>query len=237
LTVEDLRQLAGTHDARALGERRERTGDALAGRTVWCTSALPAGDALAGSLSGCLDRTAGVRARRLRLGAVAPLQPLAERLDAMLSGTGAGAPALRRADRALCREGATLSDALAGAGVGPDDVVVLHDSLAAILADAARDRGVHVVWELAIGAHSDEAVVGAWRFLRETAPGADAHLTVWPGIGIAAIMTAPGRVAAKRCNASAAGLGWAAALADIVSGDRDESVGGTRHARPAVAAR
>jgi hypothetical protein len=236
LTVEDLRQLAGTHDARALGERRKRTGDALAGRTVWCTSAVPAGDALAGSLSGRLDRTTGVRARPLRLGADAPLRSLAERLDAMLSGTGAGAPALRQADRALCREGATLSDALAHAGVGPDDVVVLHDSLAAILADAARDRGVHVVWALAIGAHSD-AVVGAWRFLRETAPGADAHLTVWPGIGIAAIMTAPGRVAAKRCNASAAGLGWAAALADIVSGDRDESVGGTRHARPAVAAR
>jgi hypothetical protein len=32
-------------------------------------------------------------------------------------------------------------------------------------------------------------------------------------------------------------LAWASALADVVVGDRDERVGGTRHARPAVAVR
>jgi hypothetical protein len=32
-------------------------------------------------------------------------------------------------------------------------------------------------------------------------------------------------------------LGWTSLLADVVHNDRDETVGGTRHVRPLVAAR
>jgi hypothetical protein len=61
--------------------------------------------------------------------------------------------------------------------------------------------------------------------------------------GVAAFMAAPDAVAANEAT-SARGTGdwdpeagWSRLLADVVRGGREEHVGGTRHARPAVAAR
>jgi hypothetical protein len=56
-------------------------------------------------------------------------------------------------------------------------------------------------------------------------------------------MPSPGLLATKEVPASGADAqslhnrGWSTLLADIVDGDRGESVGGTRHARPAVPVR
>jgi hypothetical protein len=220
LTIEQLH----ARDERALGERRRRSDDALAGRTVWCITTLSAGDALDEALSACLAGVDCVDTERLRLQATAEILELAARVASMRGGT-----AVQRL-RALSLE-ASAAEPLVG--VSPEDVVVAHDPLAAILASGSRDRGAHVVWD-----ETNEGVVVAWQLVREATPAADAHLTVVPGVGIAAVMAAPSRVAAKRCeDAEITGLGRLAALADIVRDDRDETVGGTLHARPAVAAR
>ena len=60
---------------------------------------------------------------------------------------------------------------------------------------------------------------------------------------IAAALPSPAVLAAKEVPASGMDAqslhnrGWSTLLADIVDRDRGESVGGTRHARPAVPAR
>jgi hypothetical protein len=74
----------------------------------------------------------------------------------------------------------------------------------------------------------------AWQFLRSCTTGVDAYVTRW-GSGLAAVMPAAD-VVAVRADPDRA-FGWRRALADVIRGDRDETVGGTRHPRPAVAAR
>jgi hypothetical protein len=220
LTIEELH----ARNRRALGERRRRFDDALAGRTVWCITTLGAGEALAEALSTSLAGVDGVGTERLRLQAAAEILELAAQIASMTGGTAA------HRLRALSLE-ASAAEPLGG--VSPEDVVVVHDPLAAMLASGARERGAHVVWD-----ETNEGVVVAWRLVREAAPPADAHLAVVPGVGIAAVMAAPSRVAAKHCeDVESAGLGRVAALADIVRDDRDETVGGTFHVRPVVAAR
>ncbi len=220
MTIEQLH----ARDRRALGERRRRSDDALAGRTVWCITTLTADDALDEALSACLAGVDCVATERLRLQATAEILELLDHLESMPG------------DTALQRLGALSREASAAEPLGsvsPDDVVVVHDPLAAMLASGARERGAHVVWD-----ETNEGVVVAWRLVRETAPPADAHLIAVPGVGIAAVMAAPSRVAAMHCeDAESAGLGRVATLADIVHDDRGETVGGTLHARPAVAAR
>jgi hypothetical protein len=54
-----------------------------------------------------------------------------------------------------------------------------------------------------------------------------------PSAGAVTTMdVAPGPAAERRHD-----LGWSSALAAAIAGDRAETVGGTRHARPGVAAR
>jgi hypothetical protein len=89
----------------------------------------------------------------------------------------------------------------------------------------------------------------AWSFLRPLTAAVDAYLAMWaaPEHGthverIVAMMpsadavatrdVAPGPAAERRHD-----LGWSSALAAAVAGDRAETVGGTRHARPATPAR
>jgi hypothetical protein len=67
---------------------------------------------------------------------------------------------------------------------------------------------------------------------------------MWPRGGsvdrrIAALIPAVDAVAAMDVDEapSSSDLAWSIALADVVCADRAESVGGTLHARPAVAAR
>jgi hypothetical protein len=55
---------------------------------------------------------------------------------------------------------------------------------------------------------------------------------------LAALLPCSGIVVAKEiASSSRRALGWSALLADAVNADRDETVGGRRHVRPAVAAR
>jgi hypothetical protein len=81
--------------------------------------------------------------------------------------------------------------------------------------------------------------------------GIDAYLTAWPRPAdrrgalverIAALMPRADAVSALDIPAAAAGggprlLAWSTVLADVVSWDREETVGGTRHARPTVPVR
>jgi hypothetical protein len=139
--------------------------------------------------------------------------------------------------------------ALVGGGVRADDVVVLHDALAATLVGPIRERGAHTVWHVQIaGPAGGRLVSEALRFMREYTSGVDAYLLTWDedaGHGvvaheIGALMPSVGVLAAKDvvgAGESSADLAWGCLLADVVHGDRWESVGGRVHVRPVVAAR
>jgi hypothetical protein len=105
------------------------------------------------------------------------------------------------------------------------DLVVLHDPDAARLAEAVRERGAHVVLDGAAAAAGSPAV--------------DAYLLAWGPAGVAAAIPATGLVAAKEFAGAEAdrGLAWSCLLAQVLSADRGETVGGTFHPRPVVAPR
>jgi hypothetical protein len=260
---------ARMRDARVIAFTRETAADALAGRTVWCISALPSGAAAAELVQACLRRPArdGVTTGRrgLEQRTSPPLRRLAGQLDAMLAGALSAASEPGAAQRAAYAEGALDGDELLGPDVRADDVVVLHDALAAVLADAVRARGAHAVWHVHAQTR-DPAAAAAWAFLAPFARGVDAFVVTaaappWqaatprggralgarePGSGaggverLTAAMPSPGHVAVKEVAPSGergSGFGWRSVLADVVSEDREEHVGGTLHARPAVAAR
>jgi hypothetical protein len=117
--------------------------------------------------------------------------------------------------------------------VRPQDVVVLDSEPSPELANDLRERGAHVMWH--VGTAPAQA-----------ASAVDAYLVTWverprPGRivqDLAALLPCSGIVVAKEiASSSRTGLGWSALLADAVHADRDETVGGRRHVRPAVAAR
>jgi hypothetical protein len=142
-------------------------------------------------------------------------------------------------------------EAFVGGAVGPDDVVVACDSAAALLAQPVRERGAHVVWQVTIRPRRARASLPAWRFVHRATPAFDAYATTWSTPlprgceqrGVAAFMAAPDAVAANEATSERGTgdwdpeVGWSRLLADVVRGGRDEHVGGTRHAQPAVAAR
>jgi hypothetical protein len=191
---------------------------------------------------------------------VAPEEPfclLAERLDkamrlagAVASPTGVAASGrLGRGEQALYADGVRDGEALVGDAVAPGDVVVLHDALAAALAEAVRGRGAHAVWDVNLAAAPGGVAAGAaWEFLRRHTAAVDAFVMSWVQPGehgepverIAAAMPSAGVLATKEIAASGTDAqrlhksGWSALLADIVDRDRGECVGGTLHARPAV---
>lgn len=121
--------------------------------------------------------------------------------------------------------GMPLGDDLV-AGVRPDDVVVLLDPLTAAPAEAIRARGAHAVWHVA-RPHAPAPAIDAYIVATRTLNGAHVIAALMPGAGI---------VAAKelRGDASQRHVGWSSLLADVVRSDRDECVGGTLHARPAI---
>jgi hypothetical protein len=260
VVIDRLERTSSARGARATDLVRARAADRLAGRTVWCATALASGRGAARTLRGCLTADGCVAARDLEITAGEPLRLLAERLDhalrlasAVASPARAAEPeALGRGDRAMYDEGVRDGEALAGDAFGPGDVVVLHDALAAALAEAVRERGAHAVWDISLGAAPAHGAVGAaWEFLRRHTAPIDAFVMSWtePGEGgapverIAAAMPSAGVVATKEIVAEGADAerlhnrGWSALLADIVHGDRGECVGGTLHARPTVPAR
>ena len=110
--------------------------------------------------------------------------------------------------------------------VGTDDVVLLDD---APLAPAIRERGAHALLRVRTLPGAPTAAVDAY-LIAWSAGGALAHR-------LAAVMPRAGRVAEKDYGRAGDDLAWGSLLADVVDGDRDEHVGGRRHARPAIAVR
>jgi trehalose synthase len=254
VVIEDFGAPGSTRDARVLEFARRRAADELAGRTVWCAGAARHGRSEAQALSVCL-RSSGelggaehVDSASIEVEVQGPLMRLTERLDAMLRGIVSAASTLGPAEAEVYAGGVQDGEELVGRDVRPGDVVVLHDPLAAALAQALRARGAHVVWRVAIG-RRQAGVVEAWRFLHRIRPALDAYVTAWrvPATrrrtGLAAFMSSPDVVSAKEIGDSSGRgdtydeLGWASLLADVVQADREERVGGTLRPRPTVAAR
>jgi hypothetical protein len=112
--------------------------------------------------------------------------------------------------------------------VRQDDIVVVHHPLTAARADAIRERGAHAVWHV-VAPREPAPAIDAYLMTGRTADGAQI---------VAAVMPRAGIVAAKEIQGgSYRDVGWTSLLADVVRTDRDECVGGTLHARPAVAPR
>jgi trehalose synthase len=260
LVIDRLEPPSSARRARSSDLGRARAADRLAGRTVWCAAALPSGRGAARRLRACLIADGCVPARDLE---IAPDEPsfreLAARLDQALRLASAvasrtaveGAGPFGWREHAMYAEGARGGEALAGDGIGPGDIVVLHDALAAALAEAVRGRGAHVVWAVPLGAAPGGGVAAAWDALRPYARAIDAMVVSWTDPGdrprgmehLGAAMPSSGLLAAKEIAATGAeaqalhNRGWTTLLADIVDRDRGECVGGTLHARPAVPAR
>ena len=199
-----------TRRARRLEHIRQRAADALADRTVWCV-------AVAGAPTG--PSRPGVDAAR-------PLPVrLSEQLGATINDDRVAAGVGSRARELSFRE---LEDGqrLLGREVRPGDVVVLHDPSAAALVEIVRSEGAHAVRRMSRRATP-----------RQGGQGVDAYIVGWGPRGIAAFMSAPGIVSAREMGSGFDGLGWTSVLADVVAEDRDETVGGTLHARPWVPSR
>jgi trehalose synthase-like protein len=251
LTTEHLGVPSSARGTRKFDSDWDRALDALAGRMVWCVTAFSKGRASADELRSCLDR-AGVDAGRLQLDPDDPLRRLAEQLDAMLRGsTEAGRGlGLGPGDDEVFRAGIQEGQALVEQRVGPDDVVVLDDPLAAGLAHTVRELGAHVIWRVEIAGVPDDAPAGEARtFLGPYTTPVDAYVMTWhpwPVRGIlaeeiVALMPSPDAVTAKEIEIESRPVlhdaGWSSLLADVINGDRGESVGGTRQPRPSVAVR
>jgi hypothetical protein len=222
---------------------------------VWCAAASPRGRSSARTLGDVLRETAGgVTADPLEVTGGEPLSALADRLDAMLAGGGAPT-GLGSEEAALCAEAAAdLAEALLGRAVGPDDVVIVHDALTALLVQAVRERGAHTVWHVHAAASEAPQAARAAReaqgFLHRYTAAVDAYMMTWPepaGHGriverVAAAMPSCDVVATKEIPAgddpsSPRTLAWRAALADVVADDRAGHVGGTVRVRPSVPVR
>ena len=232
---------------RALDAARERAIDGLAGRTVWCATALPSGRGFAQLLRTRLQ-WGGVACGMLDVHAREELRDVGEHLDAMLAG--ASSAPLGDADREICAACVRDSEERVRA-VEPDDVVVVHDAVGALLAQALRERGAHAVWHLRTGAPLRHPATDTARaFLRHYTDGIDAYVATWSRPSargavverIAALVPSADLVAGREIPAAYARgeprlVGWTSVLADVVDVDRDETVGGRLHARPVVPAR
>jgi trehalose synthase len=244
LEIERFGPPATRRDHRVLNFARGRALDRLAGRTVWCATALPGGRDAAERLRGGLEwaRADGVASRSLGAARPEPVEALARRLDGMLRGLARGVPRPGPADEEVYSEGASTGEELVRANIGPGDVVVVHDPLTALAAEAARECGAHVVWHVTASRAPWQDMVGsAWSFLRRFTVAVDAYLTsasdeAPPLERVALLLPCPDLVRERDIGANR-GVGWGNALADVVETDRGERAGGTLHPRPVVAAR
>lgn len=249
LVVEHFDAPGSVRDSRAFGAAGERAGDVLAGRTVWCAAALPAGEAPAQELR---TRIEGAGPEVAAANLEGPergdqLRRLAERIDEMLTGL-APRRGASGSERGIYAEAARMAEDLVGDWLRPDDVMVAHDAYSALLSPAVRARGAHAVWRFRIGFPSEASPRGALEFTRRFTAGIDAYLLSWierrPGgevvERVAAAMPSAGIVAAKEFPTRFARdeprrLAWRMAVAEVVRTDRGEAVGGTLHPRPTIA--
>ena len=244
LVIERFAAADSARRARALDVAHRRAVDALEGRTVWCVAAAPAGTHVAGAVESSLRavRDDGVSSRRTPVRVGESLARLIERLDAMLRSSDRSAAALGPEAHEVYARGIEDGDELIGTDVHAGDVVVLHDPLAAALAEPVRSRDAHAVWRVT-PRPGWGAATQAWRFLQRGRPCFDAYITDWRRGGMAAFISALDVLSAKEGPAAGAGqeghgaLSMTSLLADIVRDDRGETVGGRKHPRPTVAPR
>jgi hypothetical protein len=226
VVIEQLGLSPSAREARATERARRRAVDGLGGRTVWCIAALPERVSSSEALRACLSTDEGVAVACVELSGREPRRRRPE-----------PSARTRRRDRDAYDEEIAGAEALLSAGIRADDVVVLHDASTATLAPALRARGVHVVWR---GRAPDE---DARAVMASCLRSIDAYLTAWRephGVAIghvAAMIPASSVVTTRDVARGYDALAWASALADVVQADRDDTVGGTFRARPAVAAR
>lgn len=239
-TIEPLRAET-SRDARLLELTRRRAEEELAGRTVWCVAALPGGREAAWALRACLrfGGQSGVAVGCLVMTASEPLTGLGERLQTMLRGEAPGGRRLSREDRALFADARLEGESLIGEAVAPEDVVVLHDALAAVTAEAARERGAHVAWRIDAAA---PVATQAWDFMRANTRGIGGYVGEWLEPSehrgrIGSALPSTGAVSGWDVWTGQEPVGWSRALAELVHEDRHDTVGGTVHARPTVAIR
>jgi hypothetical protein len=240
LTIERFDPPTSQHASRVRSWAGARATEQLGGRHVWCASASPRGRGEAHALGERLRAGGDVDAAPLDVDASAWLPHLARLLDALP--TRLPVAPLDVAQRAGCAEAAATGERAIGDDVRAGDLVVVHDAVAALAAQALRARGAHVVWcvEPAAGTAAVDA-------LRRYTGDVDAYImgSVLRGPGaqvvrqVVALMPGADVLSAKQVvdPQPADMLGWRSALADVVADDRDEHVGGCRHVRPAVAAR
>ena len=239
LTIERFDPPTSRSASRARSWAGARAADQLGDRHVWCASASPRGRGEARALEERLRAGGGLDAASLDVDAGAWLRDLAQQLDALL--TQLRTAPLGAAQRAGCAEAAATGERAIG-DVRAGDLVVVHDGAAALAAQAFRARGAHVVW--CIDPAAGTAAVDA---LHRYTGDVDAYISSSVRRGpagqvvrhVAALMPGADLLAAKQVLDPDPGdmLGWRSALADVVTDDRDEHVGGRRHVRPAVAAR
>ena len=250
LVVEHYGVPTSRHEARESSYYEEWAVDDLSARTTWCAAAVGRRSARAMlEQLGRLEEQPLI-SRELTVTARGPLLELARRLQAMLRGERSATSRLVPDDRDIWAEAKAASEDLVGQGVQPDDLVVLHDPLALLLAEPLRERGAHAVWNpgLVVGPASEVRAL-ARRFLGESTGPVDAYVMSWPrprrgGRRIAAAIPSTDLIAAKDVDETSSvtrarneGVALATALADVIRTDRAETVGGRLHVRPAVAAR
>jgi hypothetical protein len=238
---------SSAHDERVLAWTHSVADASLAGRTVWCAAALPGGRAAASRLLGLLRGR--LIARPLSVAITEPPAALASELDAMLAGVSRQLP-LGAAAREVFAHGADDATGTIADRVEPGDVVILHDTLTLLLAGPVRERGAHAVWNLAAPSPQAPGFRAAQDFLNPQAAAVDAFVIARrerrAGIDrVAALLPAAGLVDVKeaataggrREHAQRRALAWSSILGNVVEAGRDDRVGGTLHARPAVAPR
>jgi hypothetical protein len=233
-----------TREARRLAWARGRWEEQLSGRTVWCVASLPDGRDAAWQLRGRLrsdTSEGGVAVGCIVIATDESLGALGSRLEAMLRGL--AGERLTRDDEVLYAFACGDGENMLGAAIGDGDVVVLHDAVAAVTAEAARDRGAHVFWRIdAATSPAPRSAFAAWDFMRPRSRGVDGYVGAWgePSPGrerIGAALPSTGAVTARDVGSTHVPAGWSGALADLLADDRQETVGGTVHVRPTVAVR
>jgi hypothetical protein len=250
LHLERLDPPSSIHAARVRAWAGEQAAEELGGRRVWCAAASARGRDAAAALAQRLGAEAGAPAEPLVVDEGESARELAPRLDALLWGRPvADAPAtmLDAADRTGWAEASAAAEVAIGHDVGVDDLVVVHDVVAALVAPAVRARGAHVVWHLHNGGRAGAPAASiALELVRPYTGTVDAYIFSAvqrvPGgsvLRVAAVMPSADLLAATEVVSSdpPGELAWRAALADVVADDRAEYVGGRRHVRPAVPVR
>lgn len=213
LVIEHFDTPASGRDSRRLELARQRAADDMAGRTVWCATAVPSARSAADALRACL-------------------RAMSE------EGVGAGSIWVRAESDDLVGDDVHAGDVVVlhdPVCAGLAEAVRARGAHAIWRVSPEPRRGPAAELWRSMRVHPPglDAYIVAWRERHTRRPATD---------GLAAFIAAADVVSAKeiaprRRKPGYDDLGWTSLLADVVRADRNDCVGGTLHARPSVAAR